>query len=501
MGNKVAPVKGMPDILPNQARGMRLLTEILAKIAESYGYQEIQTPILERAELFKRSVGESSDIVGKEMYSFADKKGQELVLRPEGTAAVVRAVISNGLDLRGNHLFKKGVRFWYAGPMFRYERPQQGRKRQFHQFGVEAFSVDTLSACCEYMAILWRCFDRVYDENASRPVLHINHLGDAQAREEYRHELRDWMRSVEYELDEDSRNRIEINPLRIWDSKVAKTQQLLEDAPKLYDFLNESARKELDDLKNFASSFEKLKVEINPNLVRGLDYYEGLVFEWVSDSLGAQDSVCGGGCYSSLIEQLGGPKTKACGFALGLDRLCLDIFRSERDHERLETDDSLFPMLCLNFTDDNSSLVWHLVEETLRRLEIQFFKKLVTKSEIPKGLKRFQWGYTRHSSKEGEGAETRRPWDIHSSRISKDMWGRVYVGEQFTRNVKLEFITYYCLKNGGFVRVSSTEFPWFTIDVDRGDLVRQSFGEENDKKVKNWFQKALLSDSNYEDLW
>ena len=389
MGGRVEPVKGMPDIFQEQAWLMKQLTELLADTAESYGCEEIRTPILERAELFKRTVGESSDIVGKEMYSFADKKGQKLVLRPEGTAAVVRALLSNGFDLRNRRLH----RFWYAGPMFRYEKPQKGRRRQFHQFGIEIFGMDTFSACSECIAILWHCVDRVYARRSSvrRPVLHINHLGDAKARERYSEELRQWMRQVWDDLDEDSRNRIEINPLRIWDSKVAKTQQLLKDAPKLYDFLDGSAKEELANLERFARSFRGLEVKVNHSLVRGLDYYEGLVFEWVSDSLGAQDSLCGGGGYSSLVEELGGPETKACGFALGLDRLCLDIL--ECGGEWLsETHAHWSPSsLELGFADGFSLFLRALIAETLKKLTKEAHSGLEPKSVKPTGFKHLRW--------------------------------------------------------------------------------------------------------------
>ena len=275
----------MNDILPGESPGWQYLEDTLRAVVQDYGYQEIRLPLLEKTELFKRSIGEVTDIVEKEMYSFDDRNGDSLTLRPEGTASCVRACMEHGL------LHNQVQRLWYAGPMFRHERPQKGRYRQFHQIGVEAFGMPGPDIDAEIIFMTARMWQRLGLQHAE---LQINSLGTAAARAEYRMVLVAWLREHEAELDEDSRRRLQSNPLRILDSKNPAMQSLIEAAPKLPDYLDEESRthfSELCDLLDGAG----LAYRVNPRLVRGLDYYSKTVFEWVTDQLGAQGTICAGG--------------------------------------------------------------------------------------------------------------------------------------------------------------------------------------------------------------
>ncbi len=311
MSEMIPAVRGMNDILPDHLRHWRRLESAAAEVLAAYGYREIRLPLVERTELFARSIGEHTDIVEKEMYSFTDRNGDRLTLRPEGTAGCVRAAAQNGL-LRG-HL----LRLWYAGPMFRHERPQRGRYRQFHQVGVEAFGVAGPDIDAELIlmgARLWRAL------GLEGLALEINSLGTPGSRRAYREALVAYLADRRAALDPDSQRRLERNPLRILDSKDPGTREVVAGAPRLWDFLDPESRahfRELEALLDAAG----LPYRVNPYLVRGLDYYTRTVFEWVTAELGAQGTVCAGGRFDGLVRQLGGPDTPAAGFALGMERL------------------------------------------------------------------------------------------------------------------------------------------------------------------------------------
>jgi histidyl-tRNA synthetase len=283
-------------------------------VVASYGYQEIRTPIVESTDLFKRSIGEVTDIVEKEMYTFEDRNGDSLTLRPEGTASTVRAGNEHGL------LYNQQQRLWYMGPMFRHERPQKGRYRQFHQFGVETYGLDGPDIDLEVILLsarLWKAFGI-----EKHVTLQINSLGSNEARQAYRETLISYLKERADKLDEESLRRLESNPLRVLDSKNPNVQAAIADAPSLLDHLDEESKTHFDSLCERLTQ-AGISFEINPRLVRGLDYYNRTVFEWVTDSLGSQGTVCAGGRYDGLVEQLGGKATPAVGFAMGMERLVL----------------------------------------------------------------------------------------------------------------------------------------------------------------------------------
>lgn len=304
----------MNDILPGQTPMWQFLETTVRQVLKSYGYQEIRMPIVEQTELFKRSIGEVTDIVEKEMYTFDDRNGDSLTLRPEGTAGCVRAGEEHGL------LFNQTQRLWYAGPMFRYERPQKGRYRQFHQIGVECFGMGGPDIDAELLIMTARLWKTLGLQPHTR--LEINSIGTADARGKYREALVNYLSEFKTELDADSLRRLESNPLRILDSKNAGTQRILEKAPVLDAFLDQESLDHFSRLKGLLDA-AGVMYTVNPRLVRGLDYYGKTVFEWVTDSLGAQGTVCAGGRYDGLVEQLGGKSTPAIGFAMGIERLVL----------------------------------------------------------------------------------------------------------------------------------------------------------------------------------
>ncbi len=304
----------MNDLLPDSSASWRYLESTVACLLASYGYREIRFPILENTELFKRTIGEVTDIVEKEMYIFDDRNGESVALRPEGTAGCVRACEQHGLT------YNQVQRLWYNGPMFRYERPQMGRLRQFHQIGAEVFGLQGPDIDAEILlmtARLWRALGVANVVN-----LQINSLGTAESRARYREALVDYLQARKAQLDEDSQRRLDSNPLRILDSKNPDTQKLLNGAPVLSDFLDQESLEHFQRLCQLLDG-AGLHYEINPRLVRGLDYYGKTVFEWVTDELGAQGTVCAGGRYDGLVEQLGGRPTPAVGFAMGVERLML----------------------------------------------------------------------------------------------------------------------------------------------------------------------------------
>lgn len=304
----------MNDLLPAYSPQWQYVEAVVTDILQRYGYQEIRFPILESTELFKRSIGEVTDIVEKEMYTFEDRNGDSLTLRPEGTACCVRACEENGL------LYNQTQRLWYMGPMFRHERPQKGRYRQFHQVGVEAFGIEGPDIDAEILLLSARILRELGIEDAVQ--LQINSLGSAAARAAYKEALVTYLDGVQSQLDEDSKRRLTTNPLRILDSKDANTQSLLNQAPVLLDYLDEESRAHFDGLKSLLDAVG-ITYQVNPRLVRGLDYYGKTAFEWVTDKLGAQSTVCAGGRYDGLVEQLGGKPTPAVGFGIGLERLVL----------------------------------------------------------------------------------------------------------------------------------------------------------------------------------
>src|SRR5574340_972237 len=311
MSNLIQSVRGMNDCLPDAADTWQGFETIVRDWLRRYGYREIRTPILEHTGLFKRAIGEVTDIVEKEMYTFVDElNGESLALRPEGTASSVRAVIQHNL------LYDGGKRLWYTGPMFRHERPQKGRYRQFHQVGVEALGFagpDVDAELIVMCADLWRAL-------GIAPTLQLNTLGDIESRHRHRAKLVTYFEAHQDALDEDSKRRLHSNPLRILDSKNPAMQALNDAAPKLVDELDDAALAHFEALQALLRA-NGIAFEINPRLVRGLDYYNRTVFEWVTDQLGAQGTVCAGGRYDGLIEQLGGKPAPAAGFAMGIERL------------------------------------------------------------------------------------------------------------------------------------------------------------------------------------
>lgn len=303
----------MNDLLPPQSGRWQIVEAIVADVFRQYGFHEIRFPILEKTELFQRTIGEVTDIVEKEMYSFEDRNGDNLTLRPEGTAGCVRACIQNGL-------LDRPQRLWYTGPMFRHERPQKGRLRQFHQFGVEVFGIEGPDVDAEMIAMTARIWSELGVADAVE--LELNTLGTPESRAAHRVALVEYLQQVRDRLDEDSLRRLETNPLRILDSKNPQTRELIARAPSLMDFMDAESKDHFEQLKAYLDNLG-IVYRINGNLVRGLDYYSRTVFEWVTDRLGAQGTVCGGGRYDSLVEQLGGRATPALGFGMGIERLML----------------------------------------------------------------------------------------------------------------------------------------------------------------------------------
>lgn len=310
---KIQSVRGMNDVLPGDSAAWQHVHAVAAQVFAAYGYGELRLPVVERTELFKRAVGEVTDVVEKEMYSFEDRGGEAISLRPELTAGVVRAGIEHGI------LFNQQQRIWCTGPVFRYERPQAGRYRQFHQLDVEAFGINGPDADVEIIAIAAQLWKRL---GMSGFRLEINTLGTLPSRAAHRAALIDYLVQHEAGLDEDAKRRLHSNPLRVLDSKVPATQAIVEGAPKLLDYLDEVSIAHFDAVKAGLDALG-IAYTVNPRLVRGLDYYTHTVFEWVTDQLGAQGTVCAGGRYDGLVEQLGGPKTTGVGFGLGIERLIL----------------------------------------------------------------------------------------------------------------------------------------------------------------------------------
>jgi histidyl-tRNA synthetase len=311
LSDQIQPVRGMNDVLPAEIGAWQAIETAAREVLEAYGFQEIRVPLVERTELFKRAIGEYTDVVEKEMYTFVDQGGESLTLRPEGTAGVMRALISNGM-LRGQR-----HKLWCAGAMFRHERPQKGRYRQFHQVSVEAVGFSGPDVDVELIALAARLWRRL---GITRVRLEINSLGTPESRRAYRETLVEYLQAHHEQLDADSRRRLQGNPLRVLDSKNPEMRALIDAAPVLTDHLDPQSQAHFQAL---CAGLETLGIpfRINPRLVRGLDYYSRTVFEWITDALGAQDAVCSGGRYDGLIGQLGGEATPGIGFAMGIERL------------------------------------------------------------------------------------------------------------------------------------------------------------------------------------
>jgi len=310
----IQAIRGMNDCLPEQTPVWQKVESVLRDTVAAYGYSEIRMPIVESTNLFKRAIGEVTDVVEKEMYTFDDRNGDSLTLRPEGTASTVRAGIQNGL------LYNQERRMWYIGPMFRHERPQKGRYRQFHQFGVEIFGLKGADTDAEVILLTARLWKLLGIEQ--HVTLQLNSLGSSEERSAHKDALISFLEGFKDQLDEESQRRMYTNPLRVLDSKNQNVQALLTGAPSLADYYGEETKAHFDGLCKMLDS-AGVNYQVNDRLVRGLDYYNYTVFEWVTESLGAQGTVCGGGRYDGLVEQLGGKATPAVGFALGIERLVL----------------------------------------------------------------------------------------------------------------------------------------------------------------------------------
>ena len=333
MSKFIKSIRGMHDVLPDDSHRWQGFEATIRQLMTSYGYKEIRMPLVESTDLFCRSIGEVTDIVEKEMYTFEDRNGDKLTLRPEGTASCVRAGIQHGL------LHNQVQRLWYNGPMFRHERPQKGRYRQFHQFGVEVYGIDTPDIDAELILISARLWKQLGLKNIR---LELNTLGSNQARQDYKDILVSYLNEHIELLDEDSLRRLKTNPLRILDSKNPSMKEMLDNAPSLMDHLDDESRQQFDKLR---ASLDATGIEytINPRLVRGLDYYCKTVFEWITDELGAQGTICAGGRYDGLVEQLGGKSTPAIGFALGMERI-LALLESQQE-QAAETIDAYLVLL------------------------------------------------------------------------------------------------------------------------------------------------------------
>ncbi|RVU84799.1 histidine--tRNA ligase [Leucothrix sargassi] len=350
MAKVIQSIRGMHDILPDQSASWLHLENTIRELFTQYGYRELRTPVLESTDLFCRSIGEVTDIVEKEMYTFDDRNGESLTLRPECTASCVRSGIQNGL------LYNQQQRIWYIGPMFRYERPQKGRYRQFYQAGIETFGMAGPDIDAEVIAVSARLWKRLGIKDVE---LQINSLGSNEARNKYREILVEYLEKHEDLLDEDSNRRLKTNPLRVLDSKNPAMQEMIEAAPQLLDYLDEESQEHFDRLK---ALLEEMGIDyvINPRLVRGLDYYCRTVFEWVTTELGAQGTICAGGRYDGLVEQLGGKPNTGLGFAMGLERILLLL-----EEQNIETPD-FAPHIYLVTQGQNAEKAGLRITENLR---------------------------------------------------------------------------------------------------------------------------------------
>ena len=349
---KPKAIRGMNDLLPETLGTWRYLESKIIQIVESYGFDEIRLPIMERTELFKRSIGEDTDIVEKEMYTFDDRNQESITLRPEATASMVRAGITNGL------LHNQKQKMWTMGPMFRYEKPQKGRYRQFYQFNIEAMGYAGPDIDAELIILCARMWKVLRIKNLS---LKINSLGNKNTRAKYREDLINYFSDNLDNLDENSKNRLHSNPLRILDSKNPEMKKLIDEAPILLDYLDSESEEHFNKLKNILSD-AGIDFQVNPKLVRGLDYYNRTVFEWETDVLGSQGAVCSGGRYDDLIEKIGGKSTPAIGWAMGMERL---VSLYEYSNEKIN---KISPHIYIAIDGDEAQKKAFQISEELREL-------------------------------------------------------------------------------------------------------------------------------------
>jgi len=349
---KPKTIRGMNDLLPETLGTWRYLESEIIQIVESYGFNEIRLPIMERTELFKRSIGEDTDIVEKEMYTFDDRNQESITLRPEATASMVRAGITNGL------LHNQQQKMWTMGPMFRYEKPQKGRYRQFYQFNIEAMGYAGPDIDAELIILCARMWKVLRIKNLS---LKINSLGNKNTRAKYREDLINYFSDNLDNLDENSKNRLHSNPLRILDSKNPEMKKLIDEAPILLDYLDSESEEHFNKLKNILSD-AGIDFQVNPKLVRGLDYYNRTVFEWETDVLGSQGAVCSGGRYDDLIEKIGGKSTPAIGWAMGMERL---VSLYEYSNEKIN---KISPHIYIAIDGDEAQKKAFQISEELREL-------------------------------------------------------------------------------------------------------------------------------------
>ncbi|HMT92955.1 histidine--tRNA ligase [uncultured Thiothrix sp.] len=350
MAKTIQSIRGMHDILPEQSAAWQYLESTVRQLLARYSYREIRTPIVEVTELFKRAVGEVTDIVEKEMYTFEDRNGESLSLRPEGTASCVRAGIEHGL------FYNQQQRIWYTGPMFRHERPQKGRYRQFHQVGVEAFGIASPDIDAELIAISARLWQELGLKNVR---LELNSLGTPASRAVYREKLIEYFSAHLDALDEEAKQRLHSNPLRILDTKHPATRLIADAAPSLHDYLDPESKQHFEQLCNMLEAMG-IPYRINPRLVRGLDYYSRTVFEWITEELGSQGTICAGGRYDGLVSQMGGQETPACGFAMGMERL-LELMQTQE-----QTLNAVAPDLYLVLAGEHASATGIVLAEKLR---------------------------------------------------------------------------------------------------------------------------------------
>ena len=355
---KIQAIRGMHDILMHETPNWQYIEQSIQNVLDQYNYKEIRLPIIEKTELFKHAIGDNTDIVSKEMYSFEDKNNSSITLRPEGTASCVRAGIEHGL------FHNKLQRLWYMGPMFRYEKPQKGRQRQFHQLGVEAFGFKGPDIDAEQIMICSRIWKTLNIKNIK---LEINSLGSSESRLKYRKILVDYFLSKKNDLDEDSLIRLEKNPLRILDSKNKDMQSLIKNAPPINEYLDSQSTEHFSKLKEILDH-AKIQYDVNSKLVRGLDYYEKTVYEWKTQELGAQDTLCAGGRYDNLVETHGAKSTPAIGFAIGLERLVeLSCFEKISD----QTTAHVYLLLSGNNTKKHGLLLAEDIRDKLPNIKIE----------------------------------------------------------------------------------------------------------------------------------
>lgn len=360
VAKKIQAIRGMNDTLPTQTPIWQKLESLLRQVVANYGYSEIRMPIVENTDLFKRAIGEVTDVVEKEMYTFDDRNGDSLTLRPEGTASCVRAGNEHGL------LYNQERRMWYTGPMFRHERPQKGRYRQFHQFGVETFGIATPDIDAEVILLSARLWKQLgIDQHVE---LQLNSLGSNAARAVYKEALVAFLMIHEDKLDDDSKRRMLTNPLRVLDSKNSDVQAVLVNAPKLSEYLDQESVDHFEQLQAYLTA-AGVKFVVNEGLVRGLDYYNRTVFEWVTSSLGSQGTICAGGRYDGLVEQLGGKSTPAVGFAMGLERIVL-MLETLALNEDVKPDVDIYTVLVGENTELAGFAMAELVRDELPALKI-----------------------------------------------------------------------------------------------------------------------------------